>query len=324
MRKACLTPARRRRARRRRPARRRRLAQRPRALVARRAVLPGPRRYELQGDDRAAALDADVPGPARRRPARASTPSAPATRPGSTYNAQFYERRAHPPARGRRARARRRRPRAARPLARRLRRRRAGDLRRCCCCASGCRSPAPVPLATVALPALVHHSSFPLTDSWGLALETAALACGLLALERGRRWLIPWAALILLLSLHARQHVDARARRRLARAHVAVEGLRSGCSARPSPRRCRRCSSFTVPMRELLAQMLNDAAAATRTRPGASIASPTTPARSSTCCRPTAASSATARGSRRPTCSAAWRAVPARARRRGGRRRPRS
>lgn len=55
-------------------------------------------------------------------------------------------------------------------------------------------------LATIFLPALTFHSSFPLTDSWGLALETAALASGLLALDRDRRWLIGWAAAILLLS----------------------------------------------------------------------------------------------------------------------------
>ncbi len=54
--------------------------------------------------------------------------------------------------------------------------------------------------ATLALPALQHHSSFPLTDSWGLALEAAALACALLAIDRSRRWVIPWAAAILLLS----------------------------------------------------------------------------------------------------------------------------
>ena len=59
---------------------------------------------------------------------------------------------------------------------------------------------AAVTLATVFLPALVDHSSYPLTDSWGLALETAALACGLLVLERGPRWLIPWTLSILLLS----------------------------------------------------------------------------------------------------------------------------
>jgi hypothetical protein len=58
-----------------------------------------------------------------------------------------------------------------------------------------------VALLTVFLPALSHHSGFPLTDSWGLALETAALVAGLLVLERGPRWLIAWLACILVLSL---------------------------------------------------------------------------------------------------------------------------
>ncbi len=57
-----------------------------------------------------------------------------------------------------------------------------------------------VTLATIALPALRHHSSFPLTDSWGVALQTGAFIAGLLALERGPRWLLPWTAAILLLS----------------------------------------------------------------------------------------------------------------------------
>ena len=59
---------------------------------------------------------------------------------------------------------------------------------------------AAVTLATIALPALRYHSSFPLTDSWGVALQTAAFVCGLFALERGRRWLLPWVAAIVLLS----------------------------------------------------------------------------------------------------------------------------
>lgn len=57
-----------------------------------------------------------------------------------------------------------------------------------------------VALATVFLPALVHHSSFPLTDSWGLALETTAFAAAILTLDRGRRWLAPWVIVIALLS----------------------------------------------------------------------------------------------------------------------------
>jgi hypothetical protein len=57
-----------------------------------------------------------------------------------------------------------------------------------------------VALATLFLPALVEHSSYPLTDSWGLALETAAFAAAIVTLDRDRRWLPLWVAAILLLS----------------------------------------------------------------------------------------------------------------------------
>ncbi len=57
-----------------------------------------------------------------------------------------------------------------------------------------------VALATIALPALSHNASFPLTDSWGLAFETAAVAFAILALDRGPRWVIGWAAAVLLLA----------------------------------------------------------------------------------------------------------------------------
>jgi len=59
---------------------------------------------------------------------------------------------------------------------------------------------ASVTLATIFLPPLVHHSSFPLTDSWGLALETTAFAAALLTLDRGLRWLPMWVGAIVLLS----------------------------------------------------------------------------------------------------------------------------
>jgi hypothetical protein len=112
-------------------------------------------------------------------------------------------------------------------------------------------------LATAALPALVHHSSFPLTDSWGLALEALALASGLLVIDRGRRWLIPWFAAIALLSI-TRDSVWIPV---LAAAWVAVTtrtkdswwllgvGLAAALPA---------TLAITVPMRELLGQMLSD------------------------------------------------------------------
>ena len=59
---------------------------------------------------------------------------------------------------------------------------------------------AAVTLAATFLPPLVEHSSYPLTDSWGLALETSAFAAAILTLDRGRRWLPLWIAAILLLA----------------------------------------------------------------------------------------------------------------------------
>ena len=59
---------------------------------------------------------------------------------------------------------------------------------------------AAVTFATIFLPPLVNHSSFPLTDSWGLALEICAFAAALLTLDRGLRWLPLWIGAIVLLS----------------------------------------------------------------------------------------------------------------------------
>ena len=53
-----------------------------------------------------------------------------------------------------------------------------------------------VTLATIFLPPLTNHSSYPLTDSWGLALEILALGAAILALERGLKWLPLWIAAI--------------------------------------------------------------------------------------------------------------------------------
>jgi hypothetical protein len=115
-----------------------------------------------------------------------------------------------------------------------------------------------VTLATVFLPALVEHSSYPLTDSWGLALETAALACGLLVLERGRRWLIPWTALILLLSLtRDSTWIPLLAALWLtvtSRSKVALSLFGTGLAATIPV-----VLLLPTPLRELLAQMLNDA-----------------------------------------------------------------
>ncbi len=59
---------------------------------------------------------------------------------------------------------------------------------------------AAVTVATIFLPPLALHSSFPLTDSWGLALEIIALGAALLTLDRGLRWLPLWIGAIALLA----------------------------------------------------------------------------------------------------------------------------
>jgi glycosyltransferase involved in cell wall biosynthesis len=51
---------------------------------------------------------------------------------------------------------------------------------------------AAVAAATILWPPLRAWSVFPLTDSTGLALLIAALLFGVLTVDRGRRWLLPW------------------------------------------------------------------------------------------------------------------------------------
>ena len=68
-----------------------------------------------------------------------------------------------------------------------------------CCCVSGSLSQERVTLLAVFLPPLTHHSSFPLTDSWGLALEIGAFAAAILAFDRGLKWLPLWIGAIALL-----------------------------------------------------------------------------------------------------------------------------
>ena len=115
-----------------------------------------------------------------------------------------------------------------------------------------------VTLATSFLPALTRHSAFPLTDSWGLALETAAFTFAILAIRRGTRWVVPWAAAILVLSFTR----DSMWIPILAAGWLAVT-LRSRVSwwlagtgvAAVLP----VLLLFSLPTRELLATMLNGA-----------------------------------------------------------------
>ena len=57
-----------------------------------------------------------------------------------------------------------------------------------------------VAAAAALLPPLTTHASFPLTDSWGLALEIVALGAAMLALRRGLAWLPLWIGAIALLA----------------------------------------------------------------------------------------------------------------------------
>ena len=57
-----------------------------------------------------------------------------------------------------------------------------------------------VTVAAIFLPPLTAHSSFPLTDSWGLTLEIIALAAAMLTLERGLRWIPLWIVAIAVLA----------------------------------------------------------------------------------------------------------------------------
>lgn len=57
-----------------------------------------------------------------------------------------------------------------------------------------------VSLACLLLPPVRTFGGYPLTDSWGLALEIGALIAALLALERGGRWIAVWAFTMLALS----------------------------------------------------------------------------------------------------------------------------
>lgn len=113
-------------------------------------------------------------------------------------------------------------------------------------------------LATIFLPALTKHAALPLTDTWGLALEAAAFASAILALRRGPRWLIPWVAAIALLSItRDSTWIPVLAAAWLAitqRSRIAIALAGTGFAAAIPA-----MLAVPVPMRELLAQMFNDA-----------------------------------------------------------------
>ncbi len=116
---------------------------------------------------------------------------------------------------------------------------------------------AAVALATVFLPPLTHHASFPLTDSWGLALEIVALCAAILALDRGLHWLPLWIGAIALLAFTRDSTwipvlaVGWCALRYRSRAPVTLfaTGIAAALPA---------LLLFRTPVRELLALLVND------------------------------------------------------------------
>jgi hypothetical protein len=117
---------------------------------------------------------------------------------------------------------------------------------------------AAVTLATIFLPTLTHHAGLPLTDSWGVALETLALVSAVLVLERGRSWLVLWVLTLLLLSFTrdsawipvlGAAWLAFRSRTRLA-ALLLGTGIAASIPV---------ALLFPMPIRDLLAEMLNGA-----------------------------------------------------------------
>jgi hypothetical protein len=51
------------------------------------------------------------------------------------------------------------------------------------------------------IPPVRDWAVFPMTDSWGLTLEVAAILSAVLTLKRGPRWLVPWVVTVFLLSV---------------------------------------------------------------------------------------------------------------------------
>ena len=114
-----------------------------------------------------------------------------------------------------------------------------------------------VATATVFLPPLTNHVSYPLTDSWGLALEIVAIGAALLALDRGLHWLPLWVGAIALLAFTrdstwipvlAVGWVAFRYRSRVALV-LFVTGLAAALPA---------LLLFKAPVRDLLALLVND------------------------------------------------------------------
>lgn len=114
-----------------------------------------------------------------------------------------------------------------------------------------------VAAATALLPPLTHHASFPLTDSWGLALQITALGAAILALDRGLHWLPLWIGAIALLAFtRDSTWIPILAVGWLAlrqRSRVPVTLFASGIAAALPA-----LLIFSTPVRPLLALLVND------------------------------------------------------------------
>jgi hypothetical protein len=111
--------------------------------------------------------------------------------------------------------------------------------------------------AAALLPPLVNHSSYPLTDSWGLALEIVALTAGILALRRGLHWLPLWIGAVAVLAFtRDSTWIPVLAAGFCAvryRSRVPVTLFATGLAAvLPA------VLLFSVPVRDLLALLVND------------------------------------------------------------------
>ena len=116
-----------------------------------------------------------------------------------------------------------------------------------------------VAAATAFVPALTKHADLPLTDTWGLALEAAAFTVALIALRRrDMRWLAPWALLLVALAFTRDSAwipvLAACGLAVLQRSRLATALAGTGLLVAAVP-----MLLVPVPMRELLAQMFNDA-----------------------------------------------------------------
>ena len=161
---------------------------------------------------------------------------------------------------------------------------------------------AAVTLATIFLPALTDHSSYPADRQLGAGPRDRGAGVRAPRAERGPRWLIPWAVSIFVLSMTrdstwipiaAAAWLTLTLRSRIAWQLLGT-GARRGRSPWPSLSRC-RCATC-------MAMMLNDFQPVRD--PSWGFIRSATRAPSWTCSRPTAASCATGPGTPRHTWSA--------------------